>query len=321
MEAYLIHLRSLPSVRFALTVDLAVYRNYFDHIPDYLEISVIEQGEIVSVSEDGEYVVESKSVSVITSQDRMRTYSPGRQKHTTVGVHVAYDCEKIQCDALTPDQVEALYLRLLHEDTFLFPIAYPLGSEYERVLQRIRAIARNVLHVTAGDRQQAIANWFHLASELTAMALRELDERRKNVSPSADRYVDRTVQYIKENLRGQLRISDLAAVMRLSPGYLQNIFKSVYGRPIISYWREMQMKAAADYLRTFGGTTSSIAEYVGIDDTAYFCRMFKKYNHATVSEYRKRLLITDGEDVFSESRGDYKALSAENHRKFNQKEK
>ena len=74
LEACLICLRSLPSVRFALSEVLAACRK--DCVPDFQIISVIERREILFVSDAGEKIVESKTA--IMSRDRCTRVRRGR---------------------------------------------------------------------------------------------------------------------------------------------------------------------------------------------------------------------------------------------------
>lgn len=64
-------------------------------------------------------------------------------------------------------------------------------------------------------------------------------------------------------------------------------FKSQTGRTFVEYLNQIRLQTAAELLRSTDLTVSNIASQVGISDTPYFCRLFKKNFGFTPSEFRK----------------------------------
>ena len=64
--------------------------------------------------------------------------------------------------------------------------------------------------------------------------------------------------------------------------------QQVKGMTIIEYLTNYRMEIAKTYIERFGLRAYEAADMVGIDDPAYFSRVFKKLYGKSVSEYKKR---------------------------------
>ena len=95
------------------------------------------------------------------------------------------------------------------------------------------------------------------------------------------------VSYIIKNYRKKISVIDIAEAFDLSPNYLHAIFKQVKGITIIDYLTKYRMDVAKTYIERFGLRAYEAAELVGIDDPAYFSRVFKKLYGKSVSEFKK----------------------------------
>ena len=99
--------------------------------------------------------------------------------------------------------------------------------------------------------------------------------------------VDRTLAYINGNLSGDLSLTDLAGIMKVSPGYLSAIFRREKGETLTAYITESRMKAARQLLRTTHLQVQTIAQLCGYSDPNYFARHFRKYFGITPLSCRK----------------------------------
>ena len=108
------------------------------------------------------------------------------------------------------------------------------------------------------------------------------NEKEQRLSP----YIEEALNYIKDNYREKISVEDIAAQVQLSSSHLFAVFKKQMGVSPISFLNSYRMSIAAEQIQ---GTTKSInriAAEVGIDDSIYFNKIFKKHYQMSPTEYR-----------------------------------
>ncbi|WP_201007865.1 response regulator transcription factor [Paenibacillus glycanilyticus] len=98
--------------------------------------------------------------------------------------------------------------------------------------------------------------------------------------------VQKSVQYMKENVEEDISREDVAAHVGLNPAYLSRLFKKETGQNLIDYLIETKMARARQLLDTTGMTVSAIAQQVGYSNFSHFTKMFKKQYGVNPQEYR-----------------------------------
>jgi AraC-like DNA-binding protein len=106
---------------------------------------------------------------------------------------------------------------------------------------------------------------------------------RKEYSKSI---VNQISAYIKHNYANEFSIKDLAKLARLSPNYLNSLFKKETGKPLYALILETRLEQAAKLLRTTNMPVKGVAVSSGFSDPLYFCRIFKKKYNLNPSNYR-----------------------------------
>ena len=79
-------------------------------------------------------------------------------------------------------------------------------------------------------------------------------------------------------------ISEIAKMCHVSPSYFRKLFKAYSGMSPIDYQIQMKISHAKRLLQTNTMSISEISDTLGFFDTAYFCKLFKKYTG--LFEYR-----------------------------------
>jgi AraC-like DNA-binding protein len=80
---------------------------------------------------------------------------------------------------------------------------------------------------------------------------------------------------MREDVRGELSLSEFAQSVNLSVWRLCHIFKSDVGMPPIRYLRLLRMERAKDLLESSFLSVKEIAFQVGLNDESHFVRDFK----------------------------------------------
>lgn len=94
--------------------------------------------------------------------------------------------------------------------------------------------------------------------------------------------------YIKENIKEQLSVATLCHQFNIGRSTLYEISVKNFGCSINVYIQNQRNSLAQELLKNRDLPISEIAEAVGIPDTNYFIRFFKKHNGCTPNSWRKR---------------------------------
>ena len=138
-----------------------------------------------------------------------------------------------------------------------------------------------------GEEARAISLWFDLTSRITKSCMNLVAYDAKAFPTSAVAYSEMVVSYIIKNYKNKISVADIADEFGLSPNYLHAIFKQVKGITIIDYLTSYRLELAKIYIERFGLRAYEAAAAVGIDDPAYFSRVFKKMFGKSVNSFKK----------------------------------
>jgi AraC family transcriptional regulator len=99
--------------------------------------------------------------------------------------------------------------------------------------------------------------------------------------------INRVMDYIRENLGGDLRLEILAQVAHFSPYHFHRVFKSVVGETINEFTRRMRMqKAASSLLHNPRLSITEIAMQCGYSSPSSFARDFRSAFDMSATQFR-----------------------------------
>lgn len=286
MRFYEITLLSLPEFVFAWSVDTRKHRNYFDRKPDFLEISVAEEGRSVAEHPDGTKRIHYPGMLGMITSDMSATcyaYNGERIRHTTAAVRVKYDLQTH--DSREFCDISTLKQRVKAGHVVLLPIEEYLGEDYDGILNILKKIVALHASQAPSDRLAAVGQWYQLLAAVTDFTLRRLDAAESALSPSELSYCAKAVHYINLNYTQKLTVVMIAEDLGISAGYLHRIFKRVEGCSIIAYWNRKRVDAVIDLMENQQLSLKEAAYNVGIEDPAYMSRLFRKTTGLSVQEY------------------------------------
>ena len=111
-------------------------------------------------------------------------------------------------------------------------------------------------------------------------------EARQQQALSKEAQFVPVIEYMMKHLDQTINIDDLAALIPMQPTYFIRRFKTAYGIPPIAYLGRLRLYKAMHLLSSTTQPIEQISTSVGIPDSAYFSRYFKKNCGVTPSEYR-----------------------------------
>jgi AraC-like DNA-binding protein len=105
-----------------------------------------------------------------------------------------------------------------------------------------------------------------------------------------DKRVEKIIQMMRDDVRGELSLAELAQSVNLSVWRLSHIFKSDVGMPPIRFLRLLRMEKAKHLLESSFLSVKEIAYQVGLNDESHFVRDFKSTYGSSPALYRSQYM-------------------------------
>lgn len=113
-----------------------------------------------------------------------------------------------------------------------------------------------------------------------------------------EQYLSRVTEYMREHLKENLTLSQIAREAGLSESYLNAIFKERVQSAPMDYYINLKMEQACCLLACSDLRIYQIAQSLGYDNQYYFSRAFKKVLGMSPKAYKDRLAAQPMETVF-----------------------
>lgn len=109
----------------------------------------------------------------------------------------------------------------------------------------------------------------------------------KRLHQSNDYIIKKIQDYINENYKDQIGLTDAAEVVYRSPSYVSRLMKQFTGKSFTQTLTEKRLDEAKHLLKDTSMPISSIALTVGYPNAKYFSRLFNDHIGMTPNDYRK----------------------------------
>lgn len=106
---------------------------------------------------------------------------------------------------------------------------------------------------------------------------------------SNDPRVQKAIEFIHQNFREDITVSDIARAVHLSESHLHHLFREHLSIGPLKYLNSFRMQQAERLIRDSDCTFGSVISRVGITDKSHFFRTFKRCYGVTPSQYRSSL--------------------------------
>ncbi|WP_339299683.1 response regulator [Paenibacillus sp. FSL K6-2441] len=190
------------------------------------------------------------------------------------------------------EEVHRLVEDMFHffrESGYLLPEAWNLYEELFALLrQRLRKSGMTGLDYAR--RGQPDPNIYNSYAGLETVVIEDMEELQRLIDQNGiDKsywIVEKAKKYIIERYRTDLKASEVAAWLKITPSYFSYIFKQSTGKGFTEYMNEMRIDQAKHLLATTQDKVFEIADKVGYKEYKYFVSVFKTYTGMTPKEYR-----------------------------------
>nr|WP_304220060.1 response regulator transcription factor [Fredinandcohnia onubensis] len=98
--------------------------------------------------------------------------------------------------------------------------------------------------------------------------------------------VEKAIEYIHENFRRDLKASEVANEIHITPNYFSMIFKKELGKSFNDYLNDLRIEKAMQLLTETSDRVYEIATEVGYREYKYFVQVFRKKTGMTPTDYR-----------------------------------
>lgn len=289
MKGYKIKLCSLPKILLAYDVVASNYRNTFPHGENYLELSLILEGNLVYEPQAGEKEqFFAGSLLTILPDFRGKTYAEGGlNHHVTVGLTAEYQWQLFDTEEMDRQQITGLLREACEEDVYLLPFRGETGENYPFLKEDLIEMTRYFPGGSAADLANCKAVLFRLLSRMSLTCAGELSGILHGRNPGSKIVYCRQIkEYIHRHYREELSLEVLAGQVNVTVNYLCRIFREVEQCTVNEYLTTYRLKLAEALLHKGGMTVGEIAAAVGIEDVFYFRKLFRKRFGMRVTEYR-----------------------------------
>ncbi|KYG91269.1 hypothetical protein A0U40_15005 [[Bacillus] sp. KCTC 13219] len=118
-----------------------------------------------------------------------------------------------------------------------------------------------------------------------------LSQYVNEVIPHSKNYhaiVNEVISYVRNNYKQEIKLSELAQSLFVSPPYLSNLFKEQTGTTLSEYIMKYRIEKSKKLLLEGEKSIGAISEEVGFNSQNYYNRVFKKYEKMTPQDYRSQ---------------------------------
>lgn len=111
-------------------------------------------------------------------------------------------------------------------------------------------------------------------------------QRITSVNSTENSDLSSVINYMKENINGNITVSELAHFTHLHPNYFIRMFKQYFGSSPIKYFNNMKVSAAKEHLQRSNNSIEEISKTLGFSDLYSFSKFFKKNVGISPSQFK-----------------------------------
>lgn len=117
--------------------------------------------------------------------------------------------------------------------------------------------------------------------------LLHLQKEACKIPTAAERVVEEAVKYIQEHFKEEIKMEDISNALHFHPDYITRCMQKIIGITPNMYLNQYRMNQAKKMLATTDDKVANISQEVGIMDSTYFSKLFKRLEGLSPLEYRK----------------------------------
>lgn len=250
---------------------LSLLRNAYAQAEERYKLKLFLGCGIVIDSEPEQRTVQESSPSFIVNKKLNEyLYSLDREAMKQYVIGILEDTEA----KLDYDRAQLIAIELLLNLTAMYS---ELTNDHEWLYERKKELYDQIKELETLDDMKL---WFIEVYE-------ELISKLRSGYSSDQGVIPKVIAYIDQHYAQELSLQILSQHAHLSKNYLANLFKKETGEGVIDYINKVRLERAKALLRSTELKSGEICSMVGVSDSKYFSKLFKKLEGMTPSEYRE----------------------------------
>lgn len=264
---------SIPKIGFA---------NHFFYTDKYvstyaeeeksLEIVYVQSGCIIAELFGETFLVPEGSIFVLFRHLPLKLSSIDNmpQSHCTVQAKFDYDFRLIHDDE-----------RFSGNDGMILPFVTLPCPETEIIKKKLYSI---VSDIGIYRDENALSCSIQILDIMRILAKLAQKNNAPKASPGSN-ISYKVKKYVANNIDKYITLTDISDALKLTPGYINHVFKDTVGLPIIQYINREKTKKISELIRNQKLSFKAACLNVGIEDLSYGYRLFKKHMGSTPNEF------------------------------------
>lgn len=180
--------------------------------------------------------------------------------------------------------VDDIFSKFEEENMFLEDVVIVLKEVEKTVLTHFPEQQSSIM---SKDINVTVYNSYNELKKLFKQDLETYVKHHQTVDQNGQYWlIMKAIQYIKEHYASDLKASEVANVINVSPNYFSQLIKHETGKHFNDYLHEVRLNQAKILLKETPYRVFEIAEMVGYKDYKYFVHIFKKSTCTTPTKYR-----------------------------------
>jgi AraC-like DNA-binding protein len=115
----------------------------------------------------------------------------------------------------------------------------------------------------------------------------QLQKEAIHIPSAAEQVTSKVIEYLQNHYHQPIKMDDLSKALLYHPDYIVRSMKKTIGISPIQYLTQYRLFLAKQDLVNTNDKISAIAHKVGISDTAYFSKLFKKEVGVSATQYQR----------------------------------
>lgn len=287
MDYYEVAFNKAPIIAYAHAYKPDIYRWNLTKKDDFIQITYIERGVVHKRYPDGtERIFNAPCYITNIYNYPVELYGESNHCHYTAGFFLEHKVVSVS------ETILSLPLCEVHrvpgaELRVMLPEYLPANKQNDKL--RIMILKLIKVHELPSSWKDAKSSaiFMSIMSTMSAQCQKNVKNTPGNdFRPGSERYFDKAVIYISENLHRQLSVAEIASQVGISCGYLSRLFKEFSERTVIDYINHVKIEKVRELIDVNGLHLWEAGQYVGISDENYLYRLFKKYTNMSVREFK-----------------------------------
>ncbi|RBW69513.1 AraC family transcriptional regulator [Bacillus taeanensis] len=115
----------------------------------------------------------------------------------------------------------------------------------------------------------------------------QLQKDAIHIPSAAEQVTSKVIEYLQKNYHQSIKMDDLSKALLYHPDYIVRSMKKTIGISPMQYLTQYRLFIAKQELVNSSNKISAIANKIGIDDSAYFSKLFKKEVGVSATQYQR----------------------------------